>query len=94
MSRFLGIDFCGNHLMWPPGCGRSNVWNSDVRKVGEHLVLERLLRIRELLGDDHSLERLAAPLREGNFDAAGIDAPFSVPREFIPHYGYADCSSV
>src|SRR3972149_1857712 len=27
----LGIDFSGNHLMWRPGCGRSNVWISDVR---------------------------------------------------------------
>lgn len=88
MSRFFGIDFSGNHLMWRPGCGRSNVWISDVMKTGERLVLDRLMRVQELPGDEHPLERLAALLREGNFDAAGIDAPFSVPRAFIPHEGY------
>lgn len=89
MSRFLGIDFSGNHLMWRPGCSRSNVWISDVRRAGERLVLERLLRVQELPGDEHPLERLAALLREGDFDAAAIDAPFSVPRAFIPPEGYA-----
>src|SRR3990170_3601851 len=89
MSRFLGIDFSGNHLMWRPGCGRSNVWISDVRKTGERLVLDCLMRVHELPGDEHPLERLAAFLREGNFDAAAIDAPFSVPQAFIPPEGYA-----
>jgi len=89
MSRFLGIDFSGNHLMWRPGCGRSNVWIADVRRSGERLVLERLMRVQELPGDEHPLERLAALLREGNFDDAAIDAPFSVPRVFIPPIGYA-----
>lgn len=72
MSRFLGIDFCGNHLMWRPGCGRSNVLISAVREDGARLVLERLLRVQELPGDEHSMERLPAFLREGNFDAAAI----------------------
>jgi hypothetical protein len=89
MSRFLGIDFSGNHLMWRPGCGRSNVWISDIRRTDEHLILDRLMRVQELPGDEHPLERLAALLREGNFDAAGIDAPFSVPRDFIPPDSYA-----
>ncbi|MBW6503124.1 DUF429 domain-containing protein [bacterium] len=89
MSRFLGIDFSGNHLMWRPGCGRSNVWISDVRRAGERLVLERLLRVQELPGNEHPLERLAALLREGDFDAAAIDAPFSVPKAFITPEGYA-----
>jgi len=84
MSRFLGIDFSGNHLMWRPGCGQRNVWISDVRKSGDCLVLERLLRVQGLPGNEHPLERLAALLREGDFEAAPIDGPFSVPRAFIP----------
>lgn len=52
-------------------------------------MLDRIVRVQELLGDEHPLERLAALLREGNFDAAGIDAPFSVPRAFIFPVGYA-----
>lgn len=89
MSPFLGIDFSGNRLMWRPRCSRSNVWISDVRKSDDRLVLERLFRIQELSGDEHPLERLAALLRNGEFKAAGIDAPFSVPRAFIPPVGYA-----
>jgi hypothetical protein len=46
MSRFLGIDFSGNHLMRRPGCGRGNVWVSDVRKTGECLVLDRFYIIK------------------------------------------------
>jgi hypothetical protein len=89
MSRFLGIDFSGNHQMWRPGCGRSNVWIADVRKIGEGLVLDHLVRVQELPGDKHPLERLAVLLRVADYDAAGIDAPFSVPREYVPSEGYA-----
>jgi len=53
------------------------------------LVLDRLMRVQELPGDEHPMERLAALLREGDFDAAAIDAPFSVPKAFIPPEGYA-----
>ncbi|MBE0672582.1 MAG: DUF429 domain-containing protein [Anaerolineales bacterium] len=89
MSRFLGIDFSGNHLMWRPGRRRSNVWIADVRKIGERLVLKHLMRVQELPSDEHPLERLAALLREGEFETAAIDSPFSVPRKFIPPEGYA-----
>ncbi len=89
MSRFLGIDFSGNQLMWRPDCGRSNVWIADVKKTGERLVLERLMRVQELPGDAHPMERLAALLRVGDYDAAAIDAPFSVPRMYVPPEGYA-----
>jgi Protein of unknown function (DUF429) len=89
MSRFLGIDFSGNHLMWRSCCARSNVWIADVRKIGERLVLKHLMRVQELTSDEHPLERLAALLGEGDFDSAAIDALFSVPRDFIPRDGYA-----
>jgi hypothetical protein len=89
MSRFLGIDFSSNHLIWRPGYGRSNVWIADVRKTGKRLVLEHIVRVQELPGHEHSLERLAALLREGDFDVAAIDAPFSVPRAFIRPESYA-----
>lgn len=89
MNRFLGIDFSGNHLMWRPNCGRSNVWIADVKKTDERLVLERLMRVQELPGDAHPMERLATLLRVGDYNAAAIDAPFSVPRMYIPPEGYA-----
>lgn len=83
MSRFLGIDFSGNHLMWRPGCGRSNVWISKVRRTTEGLTLVDLKPVQGLPGDQHPFGRLIALLREGDFEATAIDAPFSVPRKFI-----------
>jgi hypothetical protein len=63
MSRFLGIDFSGNHQMWRPGCGRSNMWIADVRKIGEGLVLDHLVRVQELPDDDSTPQAESAPRR-------------------------------
>jgi len=30
--RYLGIDFSGNFRMWWAGCGRSNVWITEVER--------------------------------------------------------------
>ncbi|MDO8739167.1 DUF429 domain-containing protein [Candidatus Deferrimicrobium sp.] len=89
MSRFLGIDFSGNHHMWRPGCRRSNVWVSEVRRNEEGLILVDLRPVQGLPGDQHPFERLVSFLSRGDFEAAAIDAPFSVPRAFIPPDGYA-----
>jgi len=45
----------------------------------------RLVRDQELPDDEHPLERLAALLREGNFESAAIDAPFSDPAGVYPY---------
>jgi len=83
MERFLGIDFSGNYQMWSPRCNRSNVWIAEVERKHERLYLVRLYRVQQLDGTGHPFERLASLLNAGDFEAAAIDAPFSVPRAFI-----------
>jgi predicted nuclease with RNAse H fold len=82
-DRWLGIDFSGNRRMWSTGCGCSNVWIADVRRNNE-LVLCGLRRVQELSGDGTPFQRLRTLLADQRFNAAGIDAPFSVPSEYIP----------
>jgi hypothetical protein len=82
-SRWLGIDFSGNHLMWRSGCTRSNVWVADVRRDQDGLYLHHVRRVQQLSGSGDPFNRLAALLAAGNYQAAGIDAPFSVPGTFV-----------
>jgi hypothetical protein len=79
-DRHLGIDFSGNHAMWSPRCGRSNVWIAEVR--GRALV--DLRRVQDLPGDERPFSRVARLLRSGDYRACGIDAPFALPAAFMP----------
>ena len=79
----VGIDFSGNHRMWSPGCGKSNVWIAEVRCSSPRPILLSLKRVQHLSGDGHPFDRLIRYLRETDFDAAAIDAPFSVPVEYL-----------
>jgi len=87
MSRFLGIDFSGNHNMWTPRCRRSNIWVATiVEKDG--LCLDGLRRMQELPGAEHPFTRLTGYLKKGDFTAAAIDAPFSIPEKYISEAGH------
>lgn len=81
--RWLGIDFSGNHLMWRPGCRRSNVWIAEASRSGTGLVLSSLRRVQELPGAAHPFNRLVGLLRTGKYAVAAIDAPFSVPAGYL-----------
>jgi hypothetical protein len=85
----LGIDFSGNHQMWSPRCGRSNVWVASVEIHEGRAALVGLEQVQRLSGDGNPFARLARLLREGEYQTASIDAPFSVPRMFMPSTGYA-----
>ncbi len=90
VERWLGVDFSGNHLKWRPGCTTSNVWVADVRSDAEGLRLHDLRRVQQLPGAGHPFDRLVALLAAGSYVAAGIDAPFSVPDQFVrPCGGHA-----
>src|SRR5262245_10690037 len=77
LRRWLGIDFSGDHLMWRPN-KRTNVWIADVRRGRGQPVLHDLRRVTDLAGLASPFDRLSDVLRAGEFDAAAIDAPFSV----------------
>ena len=77
---WLGLDFSGNDKMWSPGCGRSNVW---LAAIDDDKVLS-LRRVQELPGHEHPFPRLARFLKETDFVACGVDAPFALPAAHMP----------
>lgn len=86
-DRWVGIDFSGNHLEWRPRCGTSNVWIADVRRARAGLHLHDVRRVQQLAGSGDPFSRLAALLAAGGYQAAGIDAPFSLPDRYVRRVG-------
>jgi predicted nuclease with RNAse H fold len=95
MERYLGIDFSGDASQWAPGCGRRGgrraVWIAEVLRgaIGE-LKLDKLRAVQDLSGSEHPFQRLVNLLATENFAAAGIDAPFSVPKACLPSGGWTE----
>ena len=59
----------------------------DLRRLrGREHPFERPVQYRS--GGEHPFERLAALLAEGDYCAAGIDAPFSIPERHLPVGGW------
>lgn len=83
-DRWLGIDFSGNAKQWGPGVSRSNVWVAEIHRRDDRFHLADVRRAQTLAGSGKPFERLAARLSVGDFRAAGIDAPFSVPTPCVP----------
>jgi hypothetical protein len=88
---YLGIDFSGNDANWRPSAGqRTNVWIAEAVADGETLRLVRLDRVQQRHpGAARPFEALARELGARRFDAAGIDAPFSVPAAHVPGADHA-----
>jgi len=87
---FHGIDFSGDHRMWTPGCRRSNVWIATAEAQGDAMRLVELRPVQQLPGSEHPFERLVALLADGDYCAAGIDAPFSLPARHLPSGGWLE----
>jgi Protein of unknown function (DUF429) len=86
---FLGIDFSGSAGKWRPTVNTPTVWIAGLSDRGIPEVVS-LMPVQRLPGTGNAFARLAALLSTGNFIAAGIDAPFSVPAEFIPPGGWRE----
>ncbi len=86
-QTWLGIDFSGNHLMWRPN-RRSNVYIAEVRLRQGRPLLSTLQTVQELPGQEEPFQRLVSLLKAKGFNAAAIDAPFSVPWEYLPSEGH------
>ena len=84
-SRLIGIDFSGSAEQWSAGKRSSNVWVAVASTADDGgLIVESLRTVQELPGSDHPFERLIRFLESEPFAAAGIDAPFSVPADYVP----------
>jgi hypothetical protein len=77
--------------MWRPGCSQSNVWVAQLSRGAATgaLVLDDLRPVQKIRGDGHPFARLVGYLSEGHFRAAAIDAPFSIPRQFVGPGGHS-----
>ena len=87
-TRWLGIDFSGDNNKWSARCSKSNVWIAEVTPSDHLLRLASLMRVQELQGDGSPFARLAAFLSKRDFLAAAVDAPFSVPADFLSSAGH------
>ena len=83
MRQVVGIDFSGNHAMWSPGCRRTNVWVASGALKGPDAVVESLRPVQDLSSLQHPFAALANFLNGLEEGYVGIDAPFSLPAEFI-----------
>lgn len=86
-QHWLGIDFSGDHLKWQPH-RKSNIYVAQVCLLKGKPVLRTLQTVQELPGQEVPFQRLVRLLRARNFIAAAIDAPFSIPREYLPYGGH------
>jgi len=91
MSVYLGIDFSGTQEMWDQKVRKPNVWIAEVIKINNsRYKLTDLRTVQQLEGGGKPYSRLISLLRAGNYEAAGIDAPFSIPKAFLPKLGHKE----
>jgi Protein of unknown function (DUF429) len=83
-EQFLGIDFSGGAAPWRQRCAKPSVWIATV----EDDALVDLAPVQALGGEGAPFDRLVALLKEGDFRAAGIDAPCSLPTRHMPTGGH------
>lgn len=88
-DRWIGIDFSGDHSKWGVRRKMSNIWIAQVRLNRHDFELCDLRRVQELDGSEPPFLRLARFLREQPYRAAAVDAPFSIPIEFVAGRKYA-----
>jgi hypothetical protein len=90
VRRWLGIDFTGNYQMWRAGRHTGNVWIAEIREEEEEKALKSLVPVQQLAGAEAPFHNLINLLNRRDFDAAAIDAPFSVPSEYLPPGGHQE----
>ncbi len=87
-TRYLGIDFSGGALPWREGTRRPTVWVATARMRADGLRLDSLVPVQDLPGSGDAFGRLVSLLAQGDYAAAGIDAPFSLPEDHMPAGGH------
>jgi hypothetical protein len=88
MKAWVGIDFSGNHKMWRGAERNGNVWIAEITEEERKKQLRRLEPVQALHGEGSPFQNLTNFLRGRGFEAAAIDAPFSVPLEYLPEGGH------
>jgi predicted nuclease with RNAse H fold len=89
LTSFIGIDFSGGARPWRAVVGRPTVWLATVTG-SEKPRLEKLMAVQSLEGEGTPFDKLARLLAAGDFEAAAIDAPFSLPSIHLPRGGHGE----
>lgn len=87
-EQFLGIDFSGGSRPWREGVKSPTVWIATAEIVGATLALVGLVPVQDLPGNGQPFDRLTQLLSKGDYAAAAIDAPFSIPLAHAPPGGH------
>ncbi len=91
MVRYIGIDFSGAIAPWRVQNSRPTIWIATLEELRlRRLSLSSLLPVQALPGYGRPFLKLASLLAAGEFEAAAIDAPFSLPAAYLPAGGHAD----
>lgn len=91
MLTCLGIDFSGGAAPWRDKVRVPTVWIARLEEEDGALPrLAELIPAQSLPGAGTIFSRLVARLREADYATAAIDAPFSIPAEYLPPGGRAD----
>ena len=84
---YLGIDFSGGAAPWQARCAKPTVWIASLEDEASPRLTD-LRPVQDLSGTEDPFAKLVSRLRCGDFVAAGIDAPFSIPAEYLPPGGH------
>ena len=84
---YLGIDFSGGAAPWQARCSRPTVWIASIEDEASPRLAD-LRPVQDLPGTEEPFARLATRLRQVDYTAACIDAPFSIPAEHLPPGGH------
>lgn len=90
MSTFIGVDFSGGARPWRRSVTHPTVWLAIVQDGGDGLRLIELMPVQSLQGNEMPFDRLVKLLAAGDFEAAAIDAPFSLPSAHMPPGGHPE----
>ena len=89
MTGFIGVDFSGGARPWRQAVSRPTVWLAKLEEKPGGIHLEDVIPVQQLAGNGTPFARLIKLLSEGQFEAATIDAPFSLPSRHLPPGGHA-----
>jgi predicted nuclease with RNAse H fold len=90
LSKFIGIDFSGGARPWRQTVSKPTVWLATLRQGGGNNRLESVIPVQQLSGTGTPFNRLVKLIAAGEFDAATIDAPFSLPSRHLPPGKHAE----
>jgi hypothetical protein len=82
--QLVGIDFSGDVRRWTNGTRRSNVWIASADYDHSQIRVHELIRVQELdHHPGHPFDRLCKFISSDDGARIAIDAPFSIPSEYL-----------